>query len=134
MKENVLNSLLPPAAKAHSKVQHVLFLVPLPKYDELYAMPNSSTVYFSLHCTSGYHYIALAPKAQNKSTFVMPIRKFEFKKVPFGLAQTHTCFQQLINKVLRGLPLAFGCLDDVFVVSEINEKHLKHLGTVFVRS
>ena len=32
--------------------------------------------------------------------------KFEFKKVPFGLAQAPAHFHQLINEVLKGPPFA----------------------------
>ena len=40
-----LNSLLPPAVKAHSKAQCILFLVPLPIIDELYTILSVSTIY-----------------------------------------------------------------------------------------
>ena len=53
---HTLNSLLP---LVHSEVQDVLSLVPLPKIDELSALLNDCTVYSSLDCTSGHHYIAL---------------------------------------------------------------------------
>ena len=69
-------------------------------------MLNSSTVYSSLDCTSGYHHIALSPKAQNKSAFVIPFGKLEFKKVPFCLAQAPTYFQ-LLYKVTKGPPFAY---------------------------
>ena len=84
------NSLLPLLVKAVSKAQDVLSLVSLPKIDELYTMLNGSTVYSLLDGTSGYHHIALSPKAQMKSAFVMPIGKFKFKKVPLVLAQAPT--------------------------------------------
>ena len=38
-------------------------------------MLNGSTVFSLLGCTSRYHHIALSPKAQMKSAFVMPIGK-----------------------------------------------------------
>ena len=74
-------------------------------------MLNGSTAYSSLDSSCGYHHIALSPKAQKKSAFVMPIGNFEFKKVPFGLAQDPTHFQQLINDLIRGLSFAFAYLD-----------------------
>ena len=57
-----LNSLLPPAVKAHSKGKCIFSLVPLPKMNESYAMLNGSTVYSSLDCTSRYYHIALSQK------------------------------------------------------------------------
>ena len=42
----------------------IVSLVPLPKIDELYAMLNGSTVYYSLDCTLGYCDIALSLEVQ----------------------------------------------------------------------
>ena len=94
-----------PPVNAHSKAHSVLSLVSLPKIEELYAMLNGSTVYSSLDCTSGYHYSTLSPQAHKKCTFATPFGKYEFKKVPFSLSQGPRNFQQLINEVLKGLPL-----------------------------
>ena len=83
-------------------------MVPLTKVDELCALLNGSTVYSLLDCNSQYQHIALSLKEQKKSAFVMPFGKFEFKKLDFGLAQTHTHFLQLINEVPKGPFFAFG--------------------------
>ena len=88
------NSLL--SSVAYSKVQDVLSFIPLPKIDELYAMLNGLTVYFSLDYTSEYHPIAFLPEVQERSAFMTPFGKFEFKKVPSGLVQAPTYIQQLI--------------------------------------
>ena len=80
------NSLLPLDVKAHPKAQGFLSLVPLLKIDDFYSMLNGSTVYSSLDHTAGYHQIALSSETQKKFAFVTPFGKFEFKKVPFGLA------------------------------------------------
>ena len=71
-------------------------------------MLNGLTVYSSLDCTSGYHHIALSPEAYRISAFMTPFRKFEFKKVPFGLAQAPTHFQKLIMKCFKVLLLLLG--------------------------
>ena len=90
---HALDSLLWPMVKAHSKAQGVLFLVCLPKIDELYAMLNSSTIYLSLECTSVYHHIALLHEAQKKSAFATAFGKFILKKVPIGFIQAPAHFQ-----------------------------------------
>ena len=92
--------------KAHSKAEGVLFLVPLPKINMLYAMLNNSIVYSPLDCTFGYHHIVLSPEAHKKSTFVMLIGKFKFRKEPFGLVKASTHFQQK-SKVFKGIFLGF---------------------------
>ena len=81
-----LNDLLPLVTKAHSKAKGVLTLVPLPKIDEMYAKLANSSIYSSLDSRSGYYHIALSVDSQRKSAFVTPMGKFEFQKLPFGLA------------------------------------------------
>ena len=85
---HTLSILLPSIGKAHCKAECVIYLVPLPKIDELYAILNGSTVYSSLDYTSGYNHITLSPAAEKKSAFITPFGKFEFKRIPFALAPT----------------------------------------------
>ena len=41
----VLNNLIPPVTKVHSKTKIVLTLVPLPKIDKIYARHNALCIY-----------------------------------------------------------------------------------------
>ena len=59
--------------------------------------------------------------------------KFEFTRCPFGLSQAPAYFQRLINKVIKGLPFAFGYLDDVLIHSPDIEIHLQHMRILFQR-
>ena len=72
-------------------------------------------------------------KLRPKPEFVSAYGKWEFKRCPFGLAQTPAYFQRLVNEVLSGLTFAFGYLDDILAFSPDMETHLKHLRTLFER-
>ena len=126
-----LNKLLPPVKKVNSNAKGVLSLVPLPKIDEIYAKLRNTCIYSTLDLRSGYHHITLSPESQPKTAFVTPMGKYQFSKVPFGLAQAPAYFQQLINKVLANIIFAFGYLDDIIIFSSSEEEHLCHLETVF---
>ena len=61
----------------------------------------------------------------------MPIGKYKFLMVPFGLAQAPVYFQLLMNQVLEGLSFAMAYLDDSIIFSSSEEEHLQHLEEVF---
>ena len=129
----VINSLLPEVQKAHSKAKGVLTLVPLPQIDHIYARLRGSKVFSTFDLRSGYHHMALSLEARAKSAFVTPMDKFEFTRCPFGLSQAPAYFQRLINKVIKGLPFAFGYLDDVLIHSPDIETQLQHIRIFFQR-
>ena len=125
-----LNNLLPTVHKVGSKAKGVLTLVPLPKIDEIYAKLRGSFIFSTFDMRSGYHHVALSSELQPKSAFVIGGPhggKFKFKACPFGLAPALAYFQRLVDEVLRGLPFAFGYLDDILVFSPNVKTHLEHI-------
>ena len=117
-----------------SKAKGVLTLVPLPKIDEIYAKLKGSFIFSTFDMRSGYHHVALSPESQAKSAFVIGGPhggKFEFKVCPFHLAQAPAYFQRLVDEVLRGLPFAFGYLDDILIFSPDIRTRLKHIKILF---
>ena len=107
-------------------------LVPLPKIDKLYAKLQGYKYFSTLDLRSGYYHIGLSESAKPKTAFVVSgIGKYQFNRVPFGLAQAPAYFQTLINKVLTGFNFAMGYLDDIIIYSLTEEEHLHHLEQVF---
>ena len=129
----VINSLLPEVQKAHSKAKEVLTLVPLPQIDHKYARLRGSKVFSTLDLRSGYHHMEFSQEARAKSAFVTPMDKFEFNRYPVGLSQAPAFFQKPINKVIKGLPFAFGYLDDVLIHSPDIKTHLQPKRILFQR-
>ena len=130
----MLNSLLPPVSKAHSKAKGIVTLVPLPKIDEIYAQLQGSKIFSALDMRSGYFHIELSEEAKPKTAFVPGGPhgcKYQFNRCPFGLSQAPAYFQRLVHEVLRGLPFAFGYLDDILIFSSGIEAHLEHLRKYF---
>ena len=109
-------------------------LVPLPKIDELYAKLKGHKYFSTLDLRSGYYHIGLSESAKPKTAFVVSgMGKYQFNRVPFGLAQAPAYFQRLINEVLTDIDFAMGYLDDIIIFSETEEEHLRHLEIIFER-
>ena len=70
-------------------------LVPLPKIDKLYVKLKGYKVFSTLDLWSGYYHIGLSESAKTKTTFVISgMGKYQFNRVPFGLAQAPAYFQK----------------------------------------
>ena len=91
----MLNSLLPPVNKAHSKAKGIVTLVPLPKTDEIYAQLQGSKIFSAPDMRSGYFHIELSEEAKPKTAFVPGGphgSKYQFNRCPFGLSQAPAYF------------------------------------------
>ena len=107
-------------------------MVLLPKIDKLYAKLQGYKVFSTLVLRSGYYHIGLSDSSKPKTAFVVSgMGKFEFNRVPFGLAQAPAYFQRLIDEVLPDCNFAMGYLDDIIIFSKTEEEHLQHLEEIF---
>ena len=109
------------------------YVWPMPMVKDIFAKLGKGKIFIMLNLRSGYHHIALDDDAIKKTAFVMPLGKYKYLKVPFGLAQALAYFQNLMNKVLNGLHFTLAYLDDVIIFSKMAEQHLKHIQIVLTR-
>ena len=128
-----INKLKPEVTKADGG-KGCISLIPLPKIDVLYAKLKGYKVFSSLDLRSGYYHIGLSDSAKPKSAFVLSsLGKYQFNRVPFGLAQAPAYFQKLINDILKGCNFAMGYLDNIIIYSRTEKEHLEHLEEIFDR-
>ena len=73
------------------------YIWPMPRIDDILAKLGKANFFTTLDLRSGYHHIALDKDAIKKTAFVTPFGKYEYLKVPFGLAQAPSYFQNLIR-------------------------------------
>ena len=105
----------------------------MPRVEDILAKLGKAKYFTTLDLRSGYHHIALDKQSIKKTAFCTPFGKYEYLKVPFGLAQAPSYFQKLMNKVLKGLNFAFAYLDDIIIFSNTAEEHLNHIQIVIDR-
>ena len=127
-------NMLQPEVTNVSGGKGCISLVPLPKIDELYAQLQGYKVFSTIDLRAGYYHIGLSESAKPKTAFVISnVGKYQFNRVPFGLAQAPAYFMKLINIVLTGIDFAMGYLDDIIIFSKTEEEHLEHLRIIFER-
>ena len=78
--------------------------------------------------TTTYHWINLQ---YQKTAFNSPFRKYEYVKVPFGLAQAPAYFQELMTGILKDFNFTIAYLDDIIIFSKTPQEHLSHIRKVF---
>ena len=92
--------------------------------------------YFSaLDFPSGYFQVSLDDESRPLTAFITQGGLYEFNVMPFGLCNTPSTFQRMMEATLRGLQWhqCLIYLDDVIVFSQTFDDHLRHLSLVFDR-
>ena len=107
---------------------------PMPRIDDCLETLRGSKFFNMFDLCQGYHQIALPIKEREKTVFLTPDGKYQYKRLPMGLAGAPFIFQHLINKVLGDLQYTkcLGYFDDVPVMGrtweelmEMTEKVIK---------
>ena len=116
--------------KALNKVTRK-FTWPMPKVEDIFSKLNRATYFITLDIRAGYHHIPLDKLSIPRTAFNSPFRKFEYVKVPFGLAQAPAYFEELMTGILKDFPFTIAYLDDITIFSKTPQEHLSLIRMVF---
>ena len=103
----------------------------MPKVKDIISKLNGAKYFSTLDLRAGYHHIPLDKSSIPKTAFNSPFGKYEYIKVPFGLAQTPVYFQEIMTGILKDFNFAIAYLDDIVIFSRTAEEHLSHIKKVF---
>jgi len=74
---------------------------PLPYIEDLLDKLHGAQVFTKLDLASRYHQVQLHPDDCHKTAFIAPDGFYEYKVIPFSLANAPAAFMLMINKILH---------------------------------
>ena len=106
---------------------------PIPKVDEILGKLSGATIFSKLDANSGFWQIPLSEDSRLLTTFITPVGRFCFNKLPFGISSAPELFQKRMGKLLEGLEGVVCLIDDVLVVGADQKQHDERLTRVLER-
>ena len=107
------------------------FTWPNPKVEDIFSKLNGAKYFTTSDLRARYHHIPLDHSSIPKTVFISPFGKYEYMKVPFGLAQAPAYFQELMASILKDFHFAIAYLDDIIIFSNTPEEHISHIQKIF---
>ena len=108
---------------------------PLPVFEETTSNLHGSKHYSVLDCYSGVWQISIMEEHKECTGFSVPFGHYEFNKLLFGLLNSPSSFQRLMDVVLKDL-VGTECwvfIDDVIIFSRSVHEHAQRLENVLQR-
>ena len=104
----------------------ILNRYPLPLMNELRDRVCGAKIFTKLDLKSGYNLIRIKEGDEWKTAFRTRYGLFEYKVLPFGLANAPATFQNMMNEIFRDM-IDLGVviyLDDILIYSENKQDHV----------
>lgn len=105
---------------------------PLPLIDDQLDTLTGNSLFITLDLASGYYQIPIADESQDKTAFTTPDGQYQFKRMPFELANAPSVFQRTMNKTLAKIKDKFVLvyMDYVLIPARSFEERLERLEEV----
>ncbi|XP_065943746.1 uncharacterized protein [Magallana gigas] len=92
----------------------------LPNLDDISPRLAGSTLFSKLDASSGFYQIPLYPDSCELTTFITPMGRYCFRRVPFGITSAPEIFQRKMTDLLRGI-------EGVEVIIDDTGKHARNM-------
>ena len=106
----------------------------IPRVEPLIDSLKDAKYFCSLDMISGYNQVAVAEEHKERTAFITPCGFYQMRKMPFGLSNSPSTFQRMVEKVLDGLmTVCTVFLDDILVHGKTENEMYVNLSLVFDR-
>lgn len=108
---------------------------PLPRIEESLDALGGAKWFSTLDLASGYNQVPVAERDKPKTAFCTPFGLFEFNRMPFGMCNSPSTFQRLMERIFgdQSLQSLLLYLDDIVIFSATFKDHLQRLELVLTR-
>ena len=109
---------------------------PIPRIEEALDALHGASYFSTLDLAQGFYQVKMDEQDRQKTAFrVGPLGLYEFIRMPFGLCNSPSTFQRLMEACLgdKNFEILLLYLDDILVFSKSFEEHLQRLEIVFNR-
>ena len=106
---------------------------PVPKAEDLFSTLAGGKKYSKLDLSQANQQVLLEPDSRKYVTINTHKGLYRYNRLPYGVASAPAVFQQIMEKLLQGLPKVVVYIDDILVTGNSDEEHLENLESVFKR-
>ena len=103
----------------------------MPKVEDKFLKLDGAKYFTTLDLRARYHHTSLDNSSILKTALNSPFGKYQYVKVPFGLAEVPAYFQELMTGILKDFNFAIAYSDDIIIFGKTPEGHLTHIRKVF---
>lgn len=107
----------------------------MPKIEETFAALTGSKWFSVTDLKSGYYQVEVDEVEKHKTAFVTPVGFWEFDRMPQGVTNAPSTFQQVMEKCMGSINLkeVLVFLDGLIVIADTLEEHERRLMHVLKR-
>lgn len=102
----------------------------LPTLEDIAAKLAGAKIFSTLDATSGFWQIPLEESSHKLTTFITPMGRFCFCRLPFGITSAPEIFQRRMSTLLKDHEGVVVVMDDILVYGATSEEHDSRLNAV----
>ena len=106
---------------------------PIPNPQDLFSGFTKGKYFTKIDLTKGYWQLPVRRADQEKTAFITPDGRYQFRYMPYGLVTAGAQFTKMMRKVLKGISNVANYIDDTLIFNETWEEHLQTLIQVLTR-